>query len=354
MHLKALYLHNFRLYKEALFEFSPGINVVRGPNARGKTSLLEAVSFLMTGRSFRTSQASDLIRQDTPHFSIDALFVKNGIEQKLRVFYSTGERRVIYNATACPSLSCLLGMLQGVVIHPDDTAIVKGAPAARRHLLDLQIAQSDPLYVHHLTRYERAMRQRNHLLKARTLATIDSWEYEMANSASYIIRQRSAVAKILAEKGSSHYTAISGGKEELDLCYKAHGTGDKPVDDAALIREMFRDQFKRHRGKEMEHGATLTGPHKDDFLITLGGKDARAFASEGQQRTCIVALRLAEWCRLKEATLETPLMLVDDIALSLDSSRKGHLLDYLGGLGQVFISTTDPEATIAGEKTLYL
>lgn len=354
MHLKALYLHNFRLYKEALFEFTPGINVVRGPNARGKTSLLEAVSFIMTGRSFRTSQATDLIRQESPHFNLDAIFEKNGIEQKLRIYYSAAERRVIYNATTSHTLSTLLGMLQGVTIHPDDTAIVKGAPGARRHLLDLQLAQSDPLYIHHLTRYDRAMRQRNHLLKSRISATIDSWEYEMANAAAYIVQQRAAVVKALAAHGQHHYHAVSGGGETLDLCYKPHGAVDKPIDDASVLREMFIDQFRRHRPKEMDLGATLSGPHKDDFLITLAGKEARSFASEGQQRTCILALRLAEWSRLKDASLEVPLMLVDDIGTSLDMSRRAHLLDNLATLGQVFISTTEIDATIPGEKTLYL
>lgn len=272
----------------------------------------------------------------------------------MRIFYSPTERRVVYNATTAHTLSTLLGMLQGVAIHPDDTAIVKGSPGSRRHLLDLQLAQSDPLYIHHLTRYDRAMRQRNHLLKSRIAATIDSWEYEMANAAAYIIKQRDAAVKALAGHGQWHYEAISGGGESLGLCYKPHGAGDKPLDDADALKEMFRSQFKRHRPKEMELGSTLTGPHKDDFMITLNGKEARAFASEGQQRTCILALRLAEWSRLKETSNEPPLMLVDDIGTSLDAARRVHLLTNLASLGQVFISTTEPEAAIPGENTLYL
>lgn len=354
MHLKALYLHNFRLYKEALFEFTPGVNIIRGPNARGKTSLLEAVAFIMTGRSFRTSQASDLIRQGTSNFYLDALFVKNGIEQKLRISYSANERKIIHNATSSSSLSTLFGILQGVAIHPDDSAVVKGAPSVRRHLLDLQLAQSDPLYIHHLTRYDRAMRHRNHLLRAKTAATIESWEYEMANAAGYIVQQRAKAVEALSSLGQGHYAAISGTEELLGLFYKAHGAGDRPLNDANTLKELFRDQYRRHRRKEMELGATLTGPHKDDFIVALAGKDARAFASEGQQRSCVVALRLAEWSRLREIALEDPLMLVDDIGMSLDSSRQRSLATALKTYGQVLISTTDDGIAIDKANTILI
>lgn len=352
MYLKALYLHNFRLYEDALFEFSPKINVIRGPNARGKTSLLEAVYFLMTGRSFRTAQTSELIRHGTAFFQLEACFVKHGIEQKLRVSYNGKERKVTYNSTPCASSLNLLGLLQGVVIHPDDAAVVKGAPAIRRHLLDLQLGQVDPLYVHHLTRYEKAMRQRNHLLRAKSCVTIESWEYEMAHAAAYVVKQRAQLVKELEIQGERLYRHICGGREELNLLYKAHGTGDDiPLEDGAL-RSVFRDQYHRHRSREMDLGATLTGPHKDDLIVALGGKDARGFASEGQQRSCVVALRLAEWERLKNMSHEMPLMLVDDLGISLDASRRAQLLEHLSGLDQVFLTTTDDGQLMPAEHMI--
>lgn len=348
MFLKALYLHNFRLYEEALYEFSPGVNIISGPNARGKTSLVEAIYFLITGRSFRTAQSSDLIRYGTPHFHLEAAFVKHGIEQKLRVTYSTTERRITYNATTYPFLSSLLGLLQGVVLHPDDDAIVKGAPAARRQLVDMLLAQSDPLYVHHLTRYDRAMRQRNHLLRAKSHAAIDSWEYEMANAAAYVVVQRSRAANALRIGGEEHYRILSGGSESLGLQYKAHGMGDSPQHAPDILRTLFRDQFRRHRPREMEMGATLTGPHKDDLVITLDDKEVRSFGSDGQQRSCVAALRLAEWAQLQASSQETPLMLIDDIGMSLDSGRRKRLVDHFSSLGQVFVTTTD-EAEIVSD-----
>lgn len=352
MYLTALYLNNFRLYEEAFFDFSPAFNVIRGPNARGKTSLLEAIYFLMTGRSFRTAQNKDLIRHGASYFYMEATFLKHSVEQKIRIYYSSTERRITYNSTTCPSFSNLLGILQGVVIHPDDTAIVKGAPAARRHLLDIQLAQSDPLYIHHLTRYDRAMRQRNHLLRAKSAATIDSWEYEMAHAAAYIVQQRARAVDMLCLKGREHYKTISGDSELLHLAYKANGAGDNLLSDTNALKEIYRNQYYRHRSREMDLGATLTGPHKDDILISLGNNDVRAFASEGQQRSCVVALRLAEWTRLKTISEELPLMIIDDLGMSLDSLRRHYLLNHFKNFHQVFVSTTQDSLLVEGEHSI--
>lgn len=351
MHLRALYLHNFRSYEEGLFQFHPNVNIILGSNARGKTTLLEAIFFLMTGRSFRTSQASDMVRHGTSGFCLDALFVKHGIEQKLRISYSGKERKIIYNNTSYAALSDLLGLLPGAVIHPDDAAVIKGAPEIRRHLIDLQIAQADPLYVHHLTRYNRAMRQRNHLLRAKNAQTIENWEHEMANSAGYLVQQRIRAVSDLQREGQILHSTICGGKEELTLAYKtaAFSRNEHLIDaDLPKLRLIYSEHYRKQRQREMELGATITGPHKDDMLITLGGNEARFYASEGQQRSCVAALRLAEWERLKAASLELPLMLVDDVGMSLDSSRRERLFRHFTSLGQVFLTTTE-ELPLEGE-----
>lgn len=354
MHLKTLYLQNFRLYQEAHFDAGCGINVIRGPNAQGKTSLLEAIYFLATGRSFRTSQLKDLIRHGATGFYLEAIFVKHGVEQQLRVYYSPTEKRILYNSTTYPSLNSLLGILQGVVIHPDDTAIVKGGPSARRHLLDVQLSQSDPLYIHHLTRYERAMDQRNHLLRTRNSVTIETWEYEMANAAAYVIQQRAQAVDHLGLEGDRHYRMISGGMEPFHLSYKANGAGEHSLEHLVPLRELYRDQYRRHRAREMDLGSTFTGPHKDDLTISLGGCEARAFGSEGQQRSCVIALRLAEWERLKASAQEQPLMLIDDLGISLDSGRRQHLLGHFENIQQVFVSTTEETELAKGEHSIVL
>lgn len=352
VYLQALHLRNFRLYENATFEFSPKFNVIRGPNARGKTTILEAIFFLMTGRSFRTAQVNDLIRQGASYFCIDASFIKHGIEQTLRIHYNGKEKKITYNSTNYSSSLKLLGVLQGVVIHPDDVNVVKGAPGSRRQLLDLQLAQSDPLYVHHLTRYDRAMRQRNHLLRAKSVSTIESWEYEMSNAAAYIIQQRVKVVRDLELEGKELYHHICNGTENLSLVYKANGAGEHQVLSYEGLRQLFCDQYERHRRREMDLGATLTGPHKDDVLIALNDKEVRTFASEGQQRSCVIALRLAEWKWLSSASYEDPLMLVDDLGMSLDYKRRSSLLEYFSTLKQVFVTTTEESCLVDGEHVV--
>lgn len=341
MHICALTLHNFRLYEQAHFSFSAGINTIKGPNGHGKTSLLEALYFSMTGRSFRTRQQSELIHHKASHFFLSVDFIKHDIEQQLRLYYSPKEKRLISNSTYSSSYTSLLGMIPGTVIHPDDVELIKGAPGGRRQLLDMQLSQTDPLYVHHHTRYERALRQRNHLLRAKTLMTIDSWEYEMANSAAYLVSRRAEAVCSLNKTAPGIYQKVTSSTEDLHLYYQAHGLGNSQNYEEEYLRNLFREQYRRHRQKEVDLGFTLTGPHKDDMIISLGKQEARLFGSEGQQRSCVIALRLAEWQRLREMSEVTPLMLIDDMTMSLDNKRKMALEEYLASLGQVFMTVAE-------------
>lgn len=338
MFLKNLYLYQFRAHKEAFFEFNPSMNYIHGANAQGKTTLLEAIHFLITGRSFRTSQVTDLIQLGASSFYIEASFVKHGIEQSLKVSCSHKERKIIYNNTQYSSSAPLIGLLQGVVITPDDDSLVKGAPVVRRHFIDLQIAQVDPLYVHYLVRYNRAMRHRNILLKAKSQTAIESWEYEMANAAAYLTQQRHHTIKDLEGRGKAFYDSLSGQKEALSLTYKTTAPLDLGQES---LKQYYLEQFHRHRPRELLLGYTLAGPHKDDLCISIDQKEARLFASEGQQRSCVSALHFAQWEHLQELEREAPLMLIDDVGVSLDQSRKDKLFSHLKALNQIFITSTD-------------
>lgn len=335
MQIRSLYLKNFRLYEEANFTFGPRINLICGPNAIGKTTILEALYVLMTGSSFRATQNSDLIKTGASGFYIEALFVKHGIEQSLKFAYEGKERKIVYNSTTLQSSSHLIGLLQGVLHIPDDVQLVKGAPQQRRHFLDLQIAQVDPLYIHHLTRYNRAMRQRNALLRTRNHSTLETWESEMASSAAYITEQRARAIADLSNLGSVLHKQLAG-SEAFALRYK---TDVKSFDS---LREHYVQLFKKHRLREMDLGITLYGPHKDDFVIELNNQEARYFASEGQQRSSVSTLRLAEWTRLKTISEEAPLFFIDDLGISLDQTRRTKLVSSLTDLNQVFLTLTQP------------
>ncbi|MFQ5729784.1 MAG: DNA replication/repair protein RecF [Waddliaceae bacterium] len=344
MYLQSLYLRNFRIYTERRFEFCPQVNVIRGSNALGKTSVLEALRVLMTGRSFRTSQSKDLVHHGASSFYIEAVFIKHGVEQSLAMSYDGKERKILYNHSLCPSISGLLGLLQGALMVPDDIELVKGAPGNRRRFLDLQLTQIDPLYVHHLTRYWRAMRQRNYLLKMKNMSTVEPWEHEMAKAAAYIVKQRYRAVDSLQLMCRDVQRTLSGERESLSLAYKTSAPNEEHN-----IHEMYLAHYEKNRSRELQLGTTLTGPHKDDLQISIGGKDARYFASEGQQRSCVAALRFAEWEHLNQRAEDFPLMLIDDVGVSLDRTRRHKLLSLVENLQQVFLTTTE-EFTSEGMK----
>jgi len=339
MSIKWLSIRQFRNYSESRFDFGPAINVIQGPNALGKTSLLEAIHLLSLGRSFRTTRMNDMIHKGTEGFFLEAHFISNEIEQRLAVSMSPRERKVVHNHTLYPSLSSLIGLLPVITMTPDD-GLIKGGPDSRRKYLDLQIAQFDPLYIHYLTRYQRAMRHRNQLLRRKSFDAIGPWEQEMARSATYVVKRRKSLIHSLQTLAQDNHERLSGGLGELILGYQSHFDGD------------FLTQYQKTRQKEAAVGYTTTGPHRDDLMIKIDDKEARHFASEGQKRTCVTALRLASWHLLKQQTGVDPLMLIDDFGVSLDESRRQQFLECLPEFGQVFITCVDPlPLSGAGVKT---
>lgn len=352
MYLKSLYLQQFRNYREAYFEFSPHLNLICGPNAQGKTSLLEAIHYLMFGRSFRPGLHQDLILSGCNSFYLEAIFNKHDVDQKLRLYFEGKERKIMYNSTPLPNVSNLLGIIQGVVMTPDDVNLVKGSPILRRQFLDIQLAQVDPLYVHYLARYVKAMRHRNQLLKIKKIASIETWEHEMAQAAAYIVMQRRSSLQSLQIHCQRFYSYLTGQKETLTLKYVS---GASHCQAEAEIKAFHLQQFNKNRSKEMLFGHTLVGPHKDDLWIGIGEQDARFFASEGQQRSCVAALHMGEWQNLKQVSDDIPLFMIDDVSMSLDETRRRRLLDQLGEVGQVFLTTTDADLieSFKGDKKIF-
>lgn len=334
MTIKRIYLRDFRNYAEAVVDFGPAINVLVGDNAQGKTNLLEAIGLLITGRSFRTTHLSELIRFGAHAFYLEALFEKNGIEQILKFAYDGNERKIIHNATSLPSLSALLGILHGVILSPEDRSLVKGSPQTRRHFLDLLLAQANPLYLHHLSRYWKALKQRNALLKCRSLDTISVWEEQMALSAAFLTCRRAQTVSELERLSQTETLAT----ERLELGYRSSALSAAGADTEAL-HLYFLKQFEKHRKRECDLGITLTGPHRDDLNILLQGKEARQFASEGQQRGCVAALKLAQWKWLHALTEAPPALCIDDLGVSFDPTREEELYKRMQNLGQVFITT---------------
>lgn len=333
MFLKALYLRNFRNYAEAEISFQEGINPIVGDNAQGKTNLLEAIYLVSTGRSFRTQVLGELIRQGESFFYLEASVVHVGLTQKVQISFDGQNRRLQMDANTYSSFQPLLGTLPLVLYTPQDTELITGAPAVRRRFFNLHLAQSDPLYVHHLSRFWRAMQQRNCLLRQKAHKSLDCWEAEMALSGAYLQQTRSALVQELRGPLSEKSSLLSGKQEIHELRFHPSYPSTS---------EAYLQQLQKHRGREMDLGLTLTGPHRDDFTLLIEGKPARFFASEGQKKTAIAALRFAEWERLRERMGFPPLMGIDDLGLHLDEKRLKTLQDELGQLGQVFVTTPLP------------
>lgn len=337
MRLTRIHVHNFRNIEQAEVTLCPDFNAFVGVNAQGKTSLLEAIFLAICGKSFRTSQLPHLIKQNTPYFVVELHFEKNGIEQRIRIAFDGFERKVTYNNSPCPSITTIIGALHGVLMTPDHLEIVKGSPQVRRQYMDLQLAQADTNYMHHLSRYQRAMRQRNTLLKTHSFDTIGAWEQEMAHSASYIVLNRQHLLTALTTQAQQHYQHLTQAAESLSLRYK---TGAPEVQESEPLQQYYLERYQLDRPKEAEHGSTLTGPHKDDLMISIDGREARHFSSEGQARSCVAALKLAEWHHMRQRTGFAPLFLVDDLTVSFDQHRQHRFLEEMQKLKQVLITST--------------
>lgn len=332
MKVQKIDVSRFRLFQEKTLYLEPGINFIVGENARGKTTWLEALYLLMAGKSFRTPQMGDLIQEGESFFRVEVHFEKWGVPQHLKMAQDSSERKLQYNASPLNSLIGLVGILQGVLLAPHDIELIKGAPSARRRYLDFQMAQVDPLYIHHLVRISRGIKQRNAEIRSGKFQAIDAFEEAIAHSAAYIIQEREKVSATLNDLLKEYYYKISGKNDPVDLKYHASLGGGTPLD--------ILNKLRGHRSRDIRLGYTALGTHRDDLFFSISGKPARHFASEGEIRSIAWALRLAEWELIRRRSQEDPLLLVDDMGISLDPSRIKNLFDIFLNLGQVIITSS--------------
>ena len=294
VYLKTLILKNFRNFKELEAHFSDHLNVFYGENAQGKTNLLEAIYFVSTGRSLRTNLLKELIREKESYFRIEAEVIRDEVPQRIQITYDGHTKGLKIDGNTYGSFHPLLGILPTVLYTPYDIQLITGSPTERRRFLNIELAQSDPLYVHHLTIYWRAMKQRNCLLRKKSLDAIESWEKQMVNSAEYITQARVEMIETLKDPLAKEAKSLSSEEHDLSLSLSA--------------AKDYLKQLQKNRSREMELGVTLNGPHRDDIALYIDQSLARTKASEGQKKTMIAALKLAEWERLSNRIDEPALM----------------------------------------------
>ncbi len=338
MYITTLKMRTFRNYTGITLKPPRGITVFVGENGAGKTNLLEAVHLCCLGRSHRTSQDRELIADGQESCAVQMTVARRDGDHDIgvRLYRESGRRKVLYvNGKTLSRTADLMGHSAAVIFSPEDLRLVWDGPDGRRRFLDMLLSQVHKGYFTALQQYTSALRHRNALLKQGDMRALPAWDETLARHASPIVKMRRAAAEHLNSRGREHYTHISGRDTEVfGAAYKS------ALKDAQDIPEAMLRGLKDLRDEEMRRQVTLFGPHRDDLDLTLSGKDARGFCSQGQARTIALSLKLGAFDLIEDALRESPILLLDDVLSELDPFRRRRLLERVGGV-QTLITCTD-------------
>lgn len=352
MFVSRLRLSHFRNYANLDLSFSPGLNVVYGNNAQGKTNLLEAIYFLATGRSHRASRDSELIQDGYAELSVQATVTRSTGDLHLELGYGFESRKQLWiNHIPERRVARLVGSVAAVLFSPDDLQLVKGSPSGRRRFLDIELSQISQTYLHNLISYNKVLAQRNVVLKLgqHDKALMETYEQQLIEYGSQIIVRRYEAIETLSTIAEGYHKILSEGKEHLEITYQ-HSLGSPPVPlTTKTVADGLYVLFAQRRPEEVRRQTTLVGPHRDDLLFSINGKDVRLYASQGQQRTVVLALKLSELEYMQQQIGEPPVLLLDDVASELDPRRRHYLLSTVRSGIQTFISCTDLEDLLVRE-----
>lgn len=348
MRLNKLELRSFRSYEAAELSCAPGVNLIVGDNAQGKTNLLEAIVYLGSGRSFRTQKGAELVRFGADFGEITGQITAQEREQTLRaVIFPGGRSRQLWrNGVRKKSAAELDGVLRTVLFCPEDLMVLKTGAAARRRLGDSTLCQLRPNYDAALAEYTRILEQKSRILRdwrenPRLLELLPDFNTRLCQVGALLIRYRGRFYESLGQEAAVFHSAFSGGKEALTLEYRTVSTVTNPQDSAEVIFGQLWEHLLSHERAELDSGQCLTGPHKDDFTVRLSGLDIKSFGSQGQTRTAAISLKLAQRELLRRDSGEEPVLLLDDVLSELDPGRQNFVLNQITQ-GQVFITCCEP------------
>lgn len=343
MRLASLTLANFRNYRRLHLDFDPGVNILYGHNAVGKTNILESAFFLATSKSHRTHQDQELITWGEPELAVRAVLDSGYGRIEAEIRYQAGKRKQVRLGGSHVRVVDLLGRIPVVFFAPDDLQMLKGSPALRRRYLDLFLSQSHPAYFTALQSYLRVLAQRNGLLRqlregGGSPDTLDVWDEQLTEYAADVVTYRLQALKPVEERSRQAQSQLSQGNETLTLSYQFSAGG--PVQTREEVREALRHALQERRREELARAQTTVGPHRDDLEVRLNGVEARSFGSQGQQRSAVLALKLAELEYLRRQLGTDPILLLDDVTSELDGGRRTLLLEVVGREAQTFITCT--------------
>lgn len=382
MYLQKLNLTTYRNYESINISFARQINVLKGANAQGKTNLLEAIYYLAIGKAYRSIREDQLIKWGHDRFAISGQ-VKNKVgllnlqvsfqdkhkQQAKQVLLNKGNKEIEeieeikkikgvkevkgykghkeikVNGIKIRKMADFLGNLTAVLFAPENLSIIKGAPAERRKLLDNDISQVSPSYFLKLQQYNQILKQRNHLLRkiaesGRGLDELEIWDLQLKTVGESIIQKRLEVLEKLTPLTRLMQRKLTGGRENLEFKYFFNRNWE--IKNGYDIKELFHQEIKKVKREELLRKITLWGPHRDDFVLTINGINLKLYGSQGQHRTAVLAIKLAELEFFKGESGEYPLLLLDDVLSELDQERRQHLLNIIQDKAiQCFITTTE-------------
>ena len=348
MELRELKLRNFRNYEELALEFDPAVNLIVGQNAQGKTNLLEAVAYLGSGRSFRAQKTGEMIRFGADFADIEGNVFSQERAQSLRwvLFNGSRPRQIWRNGAKKKTTAEISGVMSTVLFCPEDLMVLKSGASARRRLGDAALCQLRPNYDAALTEYNRILEQKSRILKDHfenpaILEILPEYNARLCQVGALLISYRARFYQSLGQEAAKFHGAFSGGAEDFSLEYRTVSTVKDPFASVAQLTDDLQAHLESHYRAELESGNCLTGPHKDDFAVSLSGIDLKAYGSQGQTRTAAISLKLAQRELHRREFGEEPVLLLDDVLSELDPARQDFVLNQITS-GQVFITCCEP------------
>jgi DNA replication and repair protein RecF len=347
MILAEIHLKNFRNHAQTSVNFGAGVNALLGNNGQGKTNILEGISYLGLTKSFYASGDTNVLQLGREEFSVDGTIRSDrGITHRVEIQYerTSGRKRVLVDGVQPETMASVIGRFPVVVLSPENSAITSGGPAERRRFLDIVLSQVSVSYLTDLLEYRKVLRQRNRILADAKASGIDSEEILAPWTEALVIRGGGIIgrrARFVAEFSPyvlESYRVLVNQGEQPEVRYSTVVEG--PAEGEGIERALAV-ALRQRRNEERKRGLTLVGPHRDDLVFSLNGIGVQEYASQGQHKSFLVALKVAEFYYLRDRVGEVPMLLLDDIFSELDEHRAGNILRFVTSLGQAIITATD-------------
>ena len=348
MQLNELYLENFRNYEALSLSFDPGVNLIVGQNAQGKTNLLEAIAYIGSGKSFRAMKTGEMLRFGAEHAELSGKVFSQQRQQELRwlLFAGSRPRQLWRNGAKKKTAGEIAGVLPVVLFCPEDLMVLKTGAAPRRRLGDHAIGALRPNYEAALTAYNRMLELKCRILmddrdNPALLEILPEYNARLCQVGALLISYRARFYESLGKAAAVYHGQFSGGCEDFALEYKTVSTVTDPFAPVAALTGQLQEHLQSHYRAELDSGLCLTGPHKDDFDVSLSGISLKSFGSQGQTRTAAISLKLAQRELMGREWGEEPVLLLDDVLSELDPGRQDFVLNQIVS-GQVFITCCEP------------